>query len=86
MRPGFRALAVLALVSAASLISHADGTPPSQAADVQLQIGTMLNAEGRYNEALEAFQHALKTTDTSTLRAARAGVIMNALRDRKSVV
>jgi len=80
MRSGFRTSAVLLLIVAASLVIHADGTPPSQAADVQLQLGTLLNAEGRYVESLEAFQNALKTTDTAMLRAARAGVITNALR------
>jgi Flp pilus assembly protein TadD len=80
MRSGFRSSAVFVLIVTASLVIHADGTPPSQAADVQLQLGAMLNAEGRYIESLEAFQNALKTTDTATLRAARAGVITNALR------
>ena len=80
MGSGFRTSAVLVLVAAASFVIHADGTPPSQAAEVQLQIGAMLNAEGRYIDSLEAYQNALKTTDTSILRAARAGVITNALR------
>ena len=80
MRPGFRVSAVVVLIAAASFVIHADGTPPSQAAEVQVQLGTMLNAEGRYIEALDAFQNALKTTDTSVLRAARAGIIINALR------
>jgi len=80
MRPGFRTSAVVILLTAASFVIHADGTPPSQAAEVQVQLGTMLNAEGRYVEALEAFTNALKTTDTSVLRAARSGVITNALR------
>ena len=83
MRPGFpRSAVVLAFlgVAAASFVIRADNTPQSQAADVQVQIGTMLNAEGRYIEALEAFQNALKTTDTSVLRTARSGVIVNALR------
>src|SRR5262245_61352524 len=85
-RPGFRhsAVPVIAVaflgVAAASFVIRADGTPQSQAAEVQVQIGTMLNAEGRYIEALEAFQNALKATDTSVLRAARSGVITNALR------
>src|ERR1043166_947008 len=77
MRPGFRVSTVFALIAAAGFVIHADGTPPSQAAEVQVQLGTMLNAEGRYIEALDAFQNALKTTDTSVLRAARAGVIVN---------
>ena len=80
MRPGSRTTVVLALIAAATFVIHADGTPPSQAAEIQIQLGTMLNAEGRYVEALDAFQNALKTTDTSVLRAARAGVIINALR------
>ncbi len=80
MRPGYRTSVVLVLVAAASFVIHADDTSPSQSADVQLQLGTMLNAEGRYGDALEAFQNALKTADTSLQRAARSGVIVNALR------
>src|SRR5215831_6085309 len=82
MRSGFRpsAVFVVALCGLAGLVIHADATPPSQAAEVQLQLGSMLSAEGRYIEALEAFQNALKTTDTSLQRNARAGVITSALR------
>ena len=80
MRSGFRTSAVVFVIAAATFVLHADDTPPSQAAEVQLQLGAMLNAEGRYIEALDAFQNALKATDTSILRAARAGVITNALR------
>jgi Flp pilus assembly protein TadD/predicted aspartyl protease len=81
MRRGFRTSAVVVLLTAASLAIHADGTPPSQAAEVQIQLGTMLNAEGRYIDALDAFQNAVKTTtDTAILRAARSGLILNALR------
>src|SRR5207244_7070364 len=69
-----------ALLTVASFVLHAADTPPSQAAEVQLQIGAMLNAEGRYSESLEAYQNALKATDSSVLRAARSGVITNALR------
>ena len=80
MRSGFRTSAVLVLVAAASLVIHADDMPSSQAAEVQLQLGTMLYAEGRYNDSLEAYQNALKATDSATLRSARAGVITAALR------
>ncbi|HVZ22371.1 MAG TPA: aspartyl protease family protein [Vicinamibacterales bacterium] len=80
MRSGFRTSVVLILIAAASLVIHADGTPPSQAADVQLQLGGMLFAEGRYIESLEAYQNAVKTTDTSLQRSARAGLIVSALR------
>src|SRR5215467_15612207 len=82
MRSGFRPSAdfVVALCGLAGLVIHADATPPSQAAEVQLQLGTMLSAEGRYIEALEAYENAEKTTDTSLQRSARAGVITSALR------
>jgi tetratricopeptide (TPR) repeat protein len=79
MRSGLQSSAVLAVVAAASFVIHAD-TPPSQAPDVQLQLGTMLYAEGRYNDALDAYQNALKSTDTALLRSARAGLITSALR------
>jgi Flp pilus assembly protein TadD/predicted aspartyl protease len=83
MRSGFRLSAVpvvVVLCAAAAFVIHADATPPSQAADVQLQLGTMLYAEGRYVEALDAYLNASKATDTSLLRTARAGVITCALR------
>ena len=80
MRSGFRTSVVLCLVAAASLVIHADDTPSSQAAEIQLQLGTMLYAEGRYVDSLEAYQNALRTTDSATLRSARAGVITTALR------
>jgi len=80
MRSGFRTSAVLVLITAASLVIHADDTPASQAAEIQLQLGSMLYAEGRYNDSLDAYQNALKSTDSATLRSARAGVITTALR------
>jgi tetratricopeptide (TPR) repeat protein len=81
MQAGLRRTSVVtAFVAAASLAIHADGTPPSQAAEIQLQLGSLLYSEGRYNESLEAFQNALKTSDTLALRGARAGVIQSALR------
>jgi Flp pilus assembly protein TadD/predicted aspartyl protease len=81
MQFGFRRTSVVtALIAAASLAIHADGTPQSQAADIQLQLGSLLYSEGRYNEALEAYQNALKTSDSDTLRHAHAGVITSALR------
>ena len=83
MRSGFRLSAVpvaLVLCAAAAFAIHADATPPSQAAEIQLQLGTMLYAEGRYIEALDAYQNALTSPDTALLRTARSGVITCALR------
>jgi predicted aspartyl protease/Flp pilus assembly protein TadD len=79
MQAGFRSSVVLVLLTTASLVLRAD-TPVSQAADVQLQLGTLLFSEGRYVESLEAFQNALKSQDALLLRGARAGVVQAALR------
>ena len=46
MRSAYRAVAVSAIVAAASLVIRADVTPPSQAAEVQLQLGDILFSEG----------------------------------------
>jgi predicted aspartyl protease/Flp pilus assembly protein TadD len=79
MRVGFRSSLVLVAVAAASLVIHADVTP-SRAADVQYQLGSLLYSEGRYVEALEAYQNALKSADGLLQRSARAGVVQAALR------
>jgi Flp pilus assembly protein TadD/predicted aspartyl protease len=78
MQSGFRASVVTVLVAAASLVIHAD--TPTQAPEIQLQLGSLLYSEGRYVESLDAYQNALKTSDTLLLRAARSGVIVAALR------
>ena len=67
--------------SAVSLVIHADVTPPSQAAEIKLQLGDLLFAEGRYLEALDAYRNAL-TRRTPDRRASRPriGVIASALR------
>src|SRR5215475_15746644 len=82
MQSGLRRTPVVTalIAAAASLAIHADGTPPSQSTEIQLQLGSLLYSEGRYIESLEAYQNALKTTDTLALRSARAGVIQSALR------
>jgi tetratricopeptide (TPR) repeat protein len=77
---GARIVAASALVAAASFVIHADTTPPSQASEVQLQLGNLLVAEGRYGDAFEAFQKALKTSEPGSERTARVGVIQMALR------
>lgn len=81
MQRGVRSSAVLGLVTAASLVIHADATPPSQAAEVQYQLGNLLFAEGRYPEALDAYQNAVRgDEDSERTRLARSGLIQAALR------
>jgi len=77
---GIRVAAASILVAAATFVIHADATPSSQASEIQLQLGNLLYSEGRYGEALDAFQNALKQAAPEQRQAARTGVIQMALR------
>ncbi|MBI4486764.1 MAG: aspartyl protease family protein [Acidobacteria bacterium] len=77
---GARILAAVALVAAASLVIHADAMPRSEAAEIQMQLAAMLHAQGRYADALEAYQRALEKAEPAQVRRARVGVIQMALR------
>ena len=59
MRSGIRAAAIAGLVVAASLTINADVAPQSESGEIQLQLGRQFLADGRYQDALEAFQRAL---------------------------
>jgi len=81
MPRAFRLVTTSAIVVAACLVIHADSTPPSQAAEVQLQLGNQFFSEGRYQDALDAYQRALKGAEPgAAARPARAGIIQSALR------
>jgi tetratricopeptide (TPR) repeat protein len=84
MRFGLRRLAaasITACCAACSLVLHADASPQqSQSSEIQLQIGHEFLAEGRYAEALQAYQLAVKAAGSSDTRAARSGVVQTALR------
>ena len=79
MYSAFRVAAVSLLVAAASLVIRAD-IPSSQASEVQLQLGDLLFAEGRYLDSLEAYRNALKNAPSDAQRRPRVGVIASALR------
>jgi tetratricopeptide (TPR) repeat protein len=76
----YRVVAVSTLVAAASLIVGADGTPPSQASDIQLQLGDLLYSEGRYLDSLDAYRNSLQTAAGDSMKRPRVGVISSALR------
>src|SRR5262249_28415877 len=80
MHNAFRAAAAPALLLAASLVIGADATPPSQASEIQLQLGDLLFAEGRYLDSLDAYRNSLKTAPHDATRRPRVGVIASALR------
>jgi len=68
------------MVAAASFVLRADVTPSSQASEVQLQLGDLLFAEGRFLDSLEAYRNSLKTSTPDNARRPRIGVIASALR------
>jgi len=80
MRSVYRAIAASAILVAASLVIGADATPPSQAAEVQLQLGDILFSEGKFLDSLDAYRNALKVAPADSLRRSRMGVVASALR------
>jgi tetratricopeptide (TPR) repeat protein len=80
MTVGIRAAALLTCFAASSFIIRADDTPQSQSAEIQIRLGQEFLAEGRYLDALEAYQKALVIVGADDVKAARAGVIQSALR------
>ncbi len=79
MRSGYRVVSRSAIVAAASLVIRADVTPPSQASEVQLQLGDILFSEGRFLDSLDAYRNALKVAPPDSVRRPRMGVIASAL-------
>jgi tetratricopeptide (TPR) repeat protein len=73
-------IALPTLLLAASLVIRADTTPQSQAAEIQVHLGQEFFGQGRFPEAMEAYQKAVEASPPSEARAARAGLIMSALR------
>ena len=80
MQSAFRVAAATIVVAAASFVIRADVTPPSQAVEIQLQLGDLLFSEGKYLDSLAAYRNALKVAPSDALRRSRIGVIASALR------
>src|SRR5690606_3307181 len=78
---GRRVVAAAAVLAAAtfSIVVHADVRSSSGAAAIQLQLGGQFMEEGRYRDALTAFQAALNAPGGSP-RDARIGIVQVALR------
>jgi predicted aspartyl protease/Flp pilus assembly protein TadD len=68
------------VIAAASYVIHAEVNPQSQSFEIQLQLGNEFMAEGRYTDALDAFQRSLAIAGPDSVRVARGGVIQAALR------
>src|SRR5215218_9355651 len=80
MNAGFRAAAAALCLAAAAFVIQAGAAGPAQSGAVQLQLGNEFLAEGRYDDALEAFKRALTLVQADDIRSARAGVVQSALR------
>jgi Flp pilus assembly protein TadD/predicted aspartyl protease len=70
---------LVGLLGVASLVLNA-APPQFEIAEIQLQLANELYAEGRYVEALDAYQRALTASDPADNRRSRTGVIVSALR------
>ena len=80
MQSVLRVAAASLVVAAASFVIRADATPTSQASEIQLQLGDLLFAEGKYVDSLEAYRNALKIAPPDSVRRPRVGAIASALR------
>jgi Aspartyl protease/Tetratricopeptide repeat len=80
MHSAIRVAVTSAIVATATFIISADTTPASEASEVQLRIGDLLFAEGRFGDSLDAYRNALKTAPPDGTRRPRMGVIASALR------
>ncbi len=78
MQRPFRVAVAAGIVAAASLVIRAD--VPSQASEIQLRLGDLLYAEGRYGDSLDAYRNALKSAAPDETKRPRVGVIASALR------
>jgi predicted aspartyl protease/Flp pilus assembly protein TadD len=80
MQSAIRVAAASVIVVAVSLVLRADVTPPSQASEIQLQLGDLLFSEGKYVDSLDAYRNSLKVAPSDSVRRPRMGVISSALR------
>ncbi len=79
MQSGIRAAVIGGLMVAASLTINALA-PQSESGEIQLQLARQFLADGRYLDALEAFQAAQTAAVPADPRAARTGIVQAALR------
>ncbi|HMJ84320.1 MAG TPA: hypothetical protein VK504_14170, partial [Vicinamibacterales bacterium] len=80
MHSAIRVAVASAIVATATFLISADSTPASEASEVQLRIGDLLFAEGRFSDSLDAYRNSLKTAPPDGTRRPRMGVIASALR------
>lgn len=75
-----RGVALAACVIATGLVAGAQDRRPVGDAELQLQLGTLLSDETRFEEALDAFRRAAESSDPRLALRARIGMVRSALR------
>ncbi|MCA1652551.1 MAG: aspartyl protease family protein [Acidobacteria bacterium] len=69
-----------AVCAAAMPLATGAHAPQDGSADVQVQLADLLFAEGRFAEAADAYERAVKTTDSGLASRAGAGLVLSRLR------
>jgi predicted aspartyl protease/Flp pilus assembly protein TadD len=82
MLKGKRLIGATVVLAAAwtVLAVRTDLTAQSHTTQVQMQLAQQFFDDGRYDDALDAFQRALNGAESADARAARAGIVQAALR------
>ena len=73
-------LALLTLLVAVGLVMAVNAFSPPDTPEIQLQLGNLLYADGRFSEALTAYEHAVGSPEPRVRVPARIGLVQSALR------
>ena len=73
-------LALLTLLVAVGLVMAAQAFTQTDTPEIQLQLGKLLYADGRFSEALTAYEHAVGSPEPRVRVPARIGLVQSALR------
>jgi Flp pilus assembly protein TadD/predicted aspartyl protease len=73
-------LALLSLLAAVGLVVAAEAVSPTDTPEIQLQLGNLLYADGRFSEALTAYEQAVVSPEARVRAQARLGIVQSSLR------
>ena len=73
-------LALFPLFVAVGLVVAVEAFTPTDTPEIQLQLGTLLYADGRFSEALTAYEQAVVSPEPRVRAQARLGIVQSALR------
>jgi Flp pilus assembly protein TadD len=73
-------LALLSLLAAVGLVVAVEAFSPTDTPEIQLQLGNLLYADGRFSEALTAYEQAVVSPEPRVRAQARIGLVQSALR------